>query len=168
MPNDQRVVIRSSWLSVFVSSTSPVFVVFLSIEIGQRSLGGAIAVVVVVLAMTAALRFMQYVELTAQGLEIHTLGMTRVRWQQIGSVEQVSRLGSSELTIFDRVKNSRRRLPAPRAAFGVGKDEQARARDLIEQWWLVYGGTPMTPAARVAWPRDASGPDDPWAPPREG
>lgn len=170
MANEQRVVIRSSWLAVFATTTAPVLVVFLVAQIWQRSLGGAITVLFVVSVMTALLHATQFIELTAYGLTIHRFGLTSLPWSQIGSIEIVRSLGGSDLRVEDLARDRGHRLSAPRAAFGVGGQKQEKARDLIEQWWVAYRRSPPPVAARPeSPPAEASGPPiDPWAPPREG
>jgi hypothetical protein len=74
MSPDQRVVLRSSWPAA-ISVIAPILVVFLAVQIVDRSVGGAVAVLIAVGAVVAGARQLQYVELTPQGLEIHVFGM---------------------------------------------------------------------------------------------
>jgi hypothetical protein len=156
------------WLAT-AANIAPVAVVLLAFQIWDRSLGGAVTVLLVLVSMTSLLRYFLYVELTADGLDIHCFRSTHVPWQHIGSVDQVDGFGTAELKIYDRGANIGRRLPAPRATFGVGKGETAQARDLIERWWLAYIGTPLPAATRGASPYPPPGEAlDPYRPPVEG
>jgi hypothetical protein len=167
MSSDQRVVLRSSWPSA-VAPIAPLLLIFLAIQIMDRSFAGAIAVVIAIGAVVAGARQLQYLALTPEGLEIHWFGMRRVAWQDIGSVEFVDRLGGQQLRIYNIAKKRGRYLPAPRGAFGVGKKETAAARDLIEQWWQAYSGRPLPMAPEPTSPPAApGGPDDPWRSPPE-
>jgi hypothetical protein len=167
MSSDQRVVLRSSWPAAF-SIIAPILVVFLAIQIMDRSAGGAIAVLIAIGAVVAGARQLQYVELTPQGLEIHLFGMRRVAWQDIGAVEFVDRLGGHQIRIHNIAKNRGRYLPAPRGSFGVGKKETAAARDLIEQWWQAYSNRPLpTVPVPTSPPAAPGGPNDPWRSPAE-
>jgi hypothetical protein len=166
--HDERVVIRSSWFAAF-ANWLPVGVVLLGLQVWERSVEGVVIVLLVSLVITGYARHINYVELTAEGLGIHWIRMSRVAWHHVGSVDRVGSLGSYELKIFDRALNIRRRLPAPRGAFGIGKAECAQARELIETWWVAHRGSPPPVPARPTWPGEPSGPrTDPWAPPPEG
>jgi hypothetical protein len=168
MSNGQRVIIRSSWLATF-ANMSPIAIVLFGFQIWDRSVGGAVTVLIVLAGMTSLLRYVHYVELTTNGLDIHWLRSRHVPWQHIGSVDQVGGLGTAELKIYDRDANIGRRLPAPRATFGVGKGDTAQARDLIERSWLAYIGSPMPAATRAAPPYPASDEVlDPYRPPAGG
>jgi hypothetical protein len=142
-----------------------VLVVF---ETAQQSIGGTVTALVAASAVVALVRQLQSVELTREGLDIHLLGTRRVAWQDIGSVEFVNRFGGHQLRIHDLAKNRGRYLPAPRGAFGVGKQETLQARDLIEQWWQAYGNRPVPLVAEPTLPPVVpGGPDDPYRPPAE-
>jgi hypothetical protein len=168
MPPDERVVIRSSWLAV-VALLAPAGVVLLVIQISWRSFGSVIPIILFLATMTASLRFLHYIELTPHGIGIHTFGVRRVPWANIGAVEQVRKYGSYELTIYDRVENRSRRLSAPRGVFGVGRGEQEQARELIEQWWIAHRGSPApVPPVRAAQHETSGPPLDPYRPPPEG
>jgi hypothetical protein len=164
MPDTGRVVIRSSW-PASLAFMAPAAVVLLAYQVFARSAGGVGTILVVLVTMLLTLRLVTYVELTAQGLDIHTFGMRRIPWQQIGSVELVSRQGGHQLRIYDLAEKRTRFLPAPRGAFGVGKKEAAEARDLIERSWLAHRGSPPPVAAPPLPPAE---PIDPYRPPREG
>jgi hypothetical protein len=141
----------------------------LVIQISWRSFSSAIPIVVFLATMTASLRFLHYIELTPHGIAIHTFGVRRVPWANIGAVEQVRKYGSYELTIYDRVENRSRRLSAPRGVFGVGRGEQEQARELIEQWWIAHRGSPPpVPPVRAAQHETSGPPLDPYRPPPEG
>jgi hypothetical protein len=165
MSDSERVVIRSSWLAV-LANVAPIAAILVASQFWVRSLGGAVAGLVVLTTLTVVFRSLNYVELTPEGLGIHWFRMERMPWQRIGSVDRVGSLGTYELKIFDLALHISRRLPAPRGAFGVGRKETAEARNLVEAWWLAHGGTLHRAPARSATPRDASGGlVDPWVPP---
>jgi hypothetical protein len=167
MSTDQRIVLRSSWPATLANS-APVLVVIVVFQITQPSIGGTVMVLVAVSAVLALVRHLQFVELTREGLDIHLIGTSRVPWHDIGSVEFVNRFGGHQLRIHDLAKQRGRYLPAPRGAFGVGKQETARARDLIEQWWQAYSNRPVPLAAKPTLPPMVpGGPDDPYRPPPE-
>jgi hypothetical protein len=166
MPSDQRVVLRSSWPATFANS-SPIILVFLAFQIADRSVGEAIVMIIVVVAVTATLRDLLYIELTPQGLDIHRFGLRRVPWQDISSVELVNRFGGHNLRIHDVARQRGRYLPSPRGSFGVGKKEAAEARDLIEQWRQAYSNQPLPIAYPTLPPATPGGPDDPWRSPLE-
>jgi hypothetical protein len=66
----------------------------------------------------------------------------------VGSVNCVTKKGSSYLTVEDLGKNRTRRLPAPRAVFGRDEAGVEDARALIESWRQALGGPdPVTPPA---------------------
>jgi hypothetical protein len=168
MPNDQRVVIRSSWPATF-AITAPIALIFTAAQFLSGTIGTTVTVLVVITAVTAGSRLLNHVELTPHGLGIHWFSMTVVPWQQIRSVEMVNRYGGCELYVFDVVANRRRRLAAPRGSFGVGTQQAAGARDLIEQWWLAYSGLPVpTAPVPTSPPEPPGGPNDPYRPPPEG
>jgi hypothetical protein len=167
MSSEQRVVLRSSWPATLANS-SPVLVVLIVFQITQQSIGGTVTVLVAISAAIAVVRQLQYIELTQEGLDIHLIGTRRVPWHDISSVELVNRLGGHQLRIHDVAKKRGRYLPAPRGAFGVGKQETARARDLIEQWCQAWSNRPLPTAVRPALPPVVpGGPDDPYRPPPE-
>jgi hypothetical protein len=165
MADAGRVVIRSSWLAT-VLNFSPVAVAFLGIQIWQRSLDGAAVWLVVIIVATVVMHHVNYTELTAAGVGIHWFRTILVPWPYIGSVELVSSWGGHELKVHDA--HTGHRLPAPRGAFGVGRRDAAKARDLIEHWWMANRGLPVPTPIRHNPPLDASGrPIDPWVPPPE-
>jgi hypothetical protein len=167
MSSDQRIVLRSSWPAT-IANSSPILVVLLTFQIIQQSVGGMVAVLVAVSAVLVIARPLQYIELTREGLDIHLLGTRRVAWRDISSVEFVNRFGGHQLRIHDLAKNRGRYLPAPRGAFGVGKQETAQARDVIEQWWQAYGNRPLPIVPQSTLPPVVpGGPDDPYRPPPE-
>jgi hypothetical protein len=167
MSDSERVVIRSSWLGIF-AILAPAVLLLLTVQIVLGSPVGAVTVLAVLVSMAVSLRLLSYVELTAQGMGIHTFGTRLVPWQHIGSVEQVNRQGGNQLRIYNLAENRSRFLPAPRGAFGVGKAETAAARDLIEEWLLVYRGSPPPSAPRATPPYPTSGEAiDPYRPPAD-
>ena len=167
MPHDAQVVLRSSWPATLANS-SLALVVVVVYQITQQSIGGTVTVLVAITAAIAAVRQLQYVELTQEGLDIHTIGTRRVPWQDISSVELVNRLGGHQLRIHHVARKRGRYLPAPRGAFGVGKDETAQARDLIEHWSQAYGNRPVHVVAKPTLPPVVpGGPDDPYRTPPE-
>jgi hypothetical protein len=167
MSSDERIVLRSSWPATLANG-SPILVVLVGFQIIQQSIGGTVTVLVVVSATLALVRQLQSVELTREGLDIHLIGTRRVAWQDISSVEFVNRFGGHQLRIHDVARKRGRYLPAPRGAFGVGKQETAQARDLIEQWWQAYGNRPVPLVAKPTLPPVVpGGPDDPYRPPPE-
>jgi hypothetical protein len=53
---------------------------------------------------------------------------------------------NSYLTVEDLRSNRTRRLPAPRAVFGIDEAQVEQARALIERWRQAHGGPdPVTP-----------------------
>lgn len=167
MSSDQRVVLRSSWPATFANS-APIFVILVAVQIADRSVGQAIVVIIAVAAVTAVFRDLLYIELTPQGLDIHRFGLRRVPWQDISSVELVNRFGGHNVRIHEVARQRGRYLPAPRGSFGIGKQEAAQARDLIEQWRQAYSDRPLPivphPTSPAATP---GGPDDPWRSPKK-
>ena len=168
MVDIERVVIRSSWLAAF-SNVAPIIVVFVLAQIWETSLAGLFLGLLVIVVITVVVRYSHEVELTPSGLNIRWFRTTRVPWQHIGSVEMASGLGSHAVQILDSAQNRSHQLPAPRGAFGVGKKDAAKARDLIEDWWLTYRGMRAPTHIQLDPPRDSSGrPIDPWlAPPKD-
>jgi len=165
MSSDQRVVLRSSWPATFANS-SPILVVLLAVQIADRSVGPAIVVIIAVAAVTAVFRHLLSIELTPQGLDIHRFGLRRVPWQDISSVELVNRFGGHNLRIHEVARQRGRYLPAPRGSFGIGKQETAQARDLIEQWRQAYSNRPQPIVPHpTSPPATAGGPNDPWRSP---
>lgn len=133
------VVIRSSWAAA-AANVTPVAVVLLGYQIWQGSLTGTVIVAVVMALLTALMRYLEKVELTAEGLNISRFRTQHVAWHNLGELGQVGALGAHELRIFDVARNTSRRLPAPRGVFGVGREEVAQAEALIGQWWAAHGG----------------------------
>jgi hypothetical protein len=63
-------------------------------------------------------------------------------------VNCVTKRRNSYLTVEDLSRNRTRRLPAPRAVFGIDEAQVEQARAIIERWRQAYGGPdPVTPPA---------------------
>jgi hypothetical protein len=118
---------------------------------------GALAMLAGIGALTLVFTLHGHVVLTPPGLEVWWFGYTRLPWTSVGGVFEIGFLGDGYLSVLDSRENRSRRLPAPRALFGVGKRELREQRHLIEQWWATYRNIPPSPPPAA--------PGDPWSPP---
>ena len=142
--------------------------IFAGLQVWNRFSVGGLSALIAMATLAVMLRYLPYVELTAQGVDIHYLGTTHVPWQSIGSVARVRKYGGYQLNIYDHVQKRNRRLLAPCAAFGVGRREQEEARELIEHWRLAYRGSRPPMAARRSSGVGSDPTVDPYRPPPEG
>ncbi len=159
MPTDDRVVLRSSW-RIELLGLAPAVVAIGAVSAWGGEVASVVVVAVVFVLMAVLFHYLIHVVLTPRGIELWRYGRTVVPWSQVEAIF----IHGSWFTVYRvallRRDRSARSLPAPRAAFGVGRRELEEARELVEQWWLRYRGDDFRPSAVAAFPRD-----DLWAPP---
>jgi hypothetical protein len=86
------------------------------------------------------------VVLTPQGLDNWFFGRKSVPWSRIGGVYEIKFLGERYLRVLDAPANRSFQLSAPRSFFGIGRQNLARDRQLIEQWWAEHRDQSPPPA----------------------
>lgn len=101
-----------------------------------------ITLLLVVAGVTLLRVLWSRVVLTPQGLDSWFFGRKSVPWSRIGGVYEIKFLGERYLRVLDAPANRSFQLPAPRSFAGIGRQNLARDRQLIEQWWATYRDRP--------------------------
>jgi hypothetical protein len=158
MGTDERVVLRSSLRTL--AAFAGVFLSVLAAELlWAHDVGSFLVAAFSFMAVATLMHHFRKVVLTSAGIEVWSLGYTLIPWAQISAVvTRGSWWTERYIGVLDLAGDRCRKLPAPRASFGLSGRDLERARDLIERWWLQHRGDPPVTPAPVP-------PDVLWAPP---
>ena len=137
MGDDDRVVLRSSWLvDALVSLPFPLVFWFLLFR--HDGLPGLLLMAVLYAAVTIQAHIRTRVVVTAEAIELWRGGRTVVPWSYVRGVVFVGSSPSPRSAAVVLPDRSVKPLSAPRSLFGIGHHDVEYASELIEQRWARH------------------------------
>ena len=137
MSDDDRVVLRSSWL-VDALISLPVPLAFWFFFFRHDGPPALLFMAAVWAAVTIQAHHLTRVVMSADGIELRSLGRTLVPWSYVRGVVFVGSSPSPRAAALVLPDRSVKPLSAPRSLFGIWSHDVQDASELIEQHWARY------------------------------